>query len=225
MAKKQSWISKLVKKKTDPRTWLKAIAGTLYRISDSYSNSSVSDIKTQIDTMRALARDSQIGTALSYYATDGTLPNTKGQIIWATSEVPQVADVVNALFKRWDINQYARDHILELATVGNLYIPTTTLLRETSTRSNVVHKVALDNNTILDSEFDIVPSYKLPPEDIIHIYELGEPLGYIYQPEHVSHTCEIHPESSCIHFLYNCMSFNSGINSFCFAKISLSSSL
>lgn len=199
MAKKQSWISRLTRKKRDPRTWIRAIAGTLYRISDSYSNSDISSIKTQIEVMRALARDPQIGTALSYYATDGTLPNTKGQIIWATSDVPEVADIINSLFKRWDINQYARDHILELATIGNLYIPTTTLLRDRSTRA-FVRRVSLDNNTIPDNDFDIVPSYSILPENIVHVYEVGTPLGYIYQPENEIGTCEIHPESSCIHF-------------------------
>ena len=199
MAKKRSWISNLLRPKKDPRTWIRAIAGTLYRISDSHSNSSASDIKTQIDVMRALARDSQIGTALSYYATDGTTPNTKGQIIWATSDAPEIADVINKLFKRWDINQYARDHILELATIGNLYIPTTNLLRDISNR-DFVRRVSLDGNTIPDKEFDIVPSYKIPPEDILHIYELGQPLGYIYQPNDNFSNCEIHPESSCIHF-------------------------
>lgn len=33
--------------------------------------------------MRALANDSQVATALSYYATDATIPNSDGQIIWA----------------------------------------------------------------------------------------------------------------------------------------------
>lgn len=199
MARKKSWISKLLKKKQDPRTFIRAIAGTLYRISDSHSSSSISDIKTQIDVMRALARDSQISTALSYYATDGTLPNTKGQIIWATSDLPEVADIINKLFKRWNINEYARDHILELATIGNLYIPTTTMLRDISNR-DFVRRVSLDGNTIPDNEFDIVPSYQILPEDIIHVYELGQPLGYIYQPGDSIGSCEIHPESSCIHF-------------------------
>ena len=36
--------------------------------------------------MRALARDSQISTALSYYATDATTTNTAGEIIWATAD-------------------------------------------------------------------------------------------------------------------------------------------
>lgn len=185
------------------RSYLRDIVtGSLYRISDIRGNTDLADIQTQIDTMRALARDSQISTALSYYATDATVMNSDGQIIWATpvdDTHANVAEVVNALFKRWNINSYARDHILELATIGNLYIPTTEMYKDSSS-SNSREKIALDNNTIPDSTFDIIPSYKVPPEDIIHVYDKGTPLGYILQPEENGTSYILYPESSCIHF-------------------------
>ena len=53
---------------------------------------------------RNLAKDSQISTALSYYATDCTVPNSSNQIIWATSEDKKVAELINKLFLRWNIN-------------------------------------------------------------------------------------------------------------------------
>lgn len=199
--KKKHWYQKLLRTPRNKESWIRSmITGSLYRISDIRGISSISDIKTQIDTMRALSRDSQISTALSYYATDATTVNTSGQIIWATSDSKhsQVAEVVNELFKRWDINSYARDHILELATIGNLYIPTTNMFRErddSNTRS-----VALDNNHIFDADFDIVPSYKIPPEDIVHIYYKGSPMGYITNPEDDRVRYELHPEDSVIHF-------------------------
>ena len=128
------WIDKLLPKPKKQLSYLRnMVAGSLYRISDIRGNSSFSDIKTQIDAMRALARDSQVATALSYYATDATVTNSDGQIIWAVpvdKNKKEVAEVINALFKRWEINSYARDHILELATIGNLYIPTTDLYKE-----------------------------------------------------------------------------------------------
>lgn len=201
-------VSKILKQLISPPrkkqdSWVRSLlAGTLYRISDIRSDSSISNIRTQIDTMRALARDSQISTALSYYATDATTVNTDGQIIWATSidsKHKEVAEAVNDLLRRWEINTYARDHILELATVGNLYIPTTNLYRD---RNNTIgtKSVALDYNTIKDPNFDIVPSYKIPPEDIVHIYYQGSPMGYILEPEDDSTLVEIHPEESVIHF-------------------------
>lgn len=165
-------------------------------------NSSLADIKTQIDTMRALARDSQISTALAYYATDATTTNTDGNIIWAVpldKSHKEAANVINACFKRWDINSLARDHILELATIGNLYIPTTDVYRLNSNQSDA-KRVVLDNNTIPNKAFDIVPTYKISPEDIIHIYLQGEPQGFIMQPDEGQSQTYIYPESSIIHF-------------------------
>jgi hypothetical protein len=153
--------------------------------------------------MRALARDSQISTALSYYATDATVANTSGQIIWATphdpDDLPEVAEIINDLFKKWDLNTYARDHILELATMGNLYIPTTDMYNEPGRASTQVN-VALDNNTIPKPQFDIVPSYRIPPEDIVHLYLKGQATGYILEPEDGQQKYVLYPESAIIHF-------------------------
>ena len=171
-------------------------------MSDLRSNSSLADIRTQIDTMRALARDSQISTALSYYATDATIPNSEGRIIWAVpidKKSKEVADIVNDNLLRWNVDQFARDHILELATVGNLYIPTTDLYGY-KTNHIAGANVALDFNTIKNKEYDIVASYKIPPEDVIHIYYQGEPLGYVLSPEEGGREIEIYPETSIIHF-------------------------
>ena len=202
MARQKHWVQRLLAQPRDAVSWIRGmIAGSLYRVSDIRTSSSISDIQTQIDTMRALARDSQISTALSYYATDATTVNTAGQIIWATSDDTHkdIADIINKLFKRWDINSYARDHILELATIGNLYIPTTRMYRD-NLRNPSTKSVALDNNTVPDPDFDIVPSYQIPPEDIVHIFLEGKPMGYIFNPDEKTSDVELHPEESCIHF-------------------------
>lgn len=203
MAKKRGWIQKLLYKRKNEKSWLRnLIAGSLYRLSDIKGESSLADISTQIDTMRALARDSQISTALSYYATDATTLNTKGQVIWATAadgKSKEVEEIIAELFKRWKVNSYARDHILELATVGNLYVPTSIMFKDDSTSAST-KMVAIDNNTIPDKDFDIVPSYKIPPEEIVHVYQNGEPIGYIHQPEDGGVLIETLPESACIHF-------------------------
>lgn len=203
---KNKWLDWLLPRRPsrfESTSYLRALlTGSLYRVSDVRGDTSVADIKTQIDTMRALARDSQISTALSYYATDATTVNTAGDIIWATSvddKSKNVAEVVNSLFKRWSVNLYARDHILELATVGNLYIPTTYLYKEDSatySRKGVV----LDNNTIPEPSYDIIPSYKIPPESIVHLWYRGEPKGYIMEPDTGLSEVLILPESAVIHF-------------------------
>ena len=204
-----NWMKRLIPTRTkyhQPTSWLRSIVGGgLYRMSDIRGNGDFASIRTQIDTMRAVARDSQISTALSYYATDATTMNTAGQIIWATAiddEFKEVADIVNELFKRWNINNYARDHILELATIGNLYIPTTLLYAKMGAQT-VQKGVVLDNNTIVDDDYDIIPSTMIPPETIVHLWQQGKPSGYIKDPEDDSTLVQIPlilPESACIHF-------------------------
>ena len=188
------------KKYNRVNSWLRnVISGSFLKMSDLRGNTSIDDIKSKIDTMRALAKDSQISTALSYYATDATTVNTQGQIIWATSEDDQCAKIINGLFKRWNINLYVRDHILELATVGNMYMPTTWMYNEQASPS-VRIGVGLDNNTIPDDKYDVVPAYMIPPEDIIHIWHHGKPQGYIYQPEDGVQDYISYPEDAIIHF-------------------------
>ena len=160
------------------------VKGTFYKVSDLRGASDIEDIRTQINVMRALARDSQVSTALNYYATDATTANSAGDIIWATAiddEHKNVADIINQCFKRWRVNDYARDHILELATMGQIYIPTTEMYREPGARQNR-DLVALDKNSLTNIDYDIVPSYMIPPEDIIHLWYKGEPQGFVYQP-------------------------------------------
>lgn len=201
-----SWVDKLLpNRKRKGSSWMRGVvSGSLYKVSDLRGNQSFSDIKTQIDTMRALARDSQINTALSYYATDSTTANNSGQIIWATpvdKHSKEVAEIVNTLFKKWNVVAYARDHILELATVGNLYIPTTDMYKEvkgTEKRANV--NVALDFNTIPDENFEIIPSTKIDPKEIVHLWYQGQPEGFIYKPDDDGSGYVRYPETAVIHF-------------------------
>ena len=193
------------KKNMGLRSYLRnLVTGSLYRMDSVFSDTSLANIKTQIDTMRALARDSQVSTALSYYATDATTVNTKGQIMWATSNGvskrgKEAADIINGLIKVWDINDYARDHILELATIGNLYRPTS-MMYSTLSNENTNKLVMLDNNTIPISNFKIDASHKIPPENIVHLWKHGEPFGYIYQPDDDDNDYIMCPEDAIIHF-------------------------
>lgn len=183
----------------------KIVTGSLYKVSDVREDSAYRSIKNQIECDRALAQDSQVATALSFYSTDATLANSKGQIIWATAtddKYKDAADIINACFDRWTIGAYARDHILELATVGNLYIPTSRLYNDYGSGVTRV-QVGLDSNTLKDEHFDIIPSYKLLPEETVHLWYQGEPQGFIYQPDNdLVDRPEILllPESSIIHF-------------------------
>lgn len=206
-----TWYQRLFSPKKQQVSRLRstvAVGGSIYRISDLRTNSDIEDIRTQILVMRALARDSQISTALSYYATDATTPNAAGDIIWATAPDPKyqkVADIINNCFKRWNINNYIGDHILELATIGQFYMPTTEMYRGPGVNQHR-ELMSLDDNTLVNLDFDIVPSYMIPPEDIVHIWYRGDPMGYIYQPADgessmlSSSQAISYPESSIIHF-------------------------
>lgn len=197
------FFDKLTKQKPNKaETFLRSfISGSMYRVSDIRGDSSLQDIRSTITMMRALARDSQVSTTLSYYATDATTTNSGGQIIWATADDPkfqEAADIINAKFKQWKVNKYARDHILELATVGNLYLPTTVMYRQDNGETK--YRVALDSNTIVDDKFEMVPSTKIPPENILHLWKQGKPYGYIYQPDEKEITTITYSEESIIHF-------------------------
>lgn len=203
----RNWVAKLLLNEDKrPMSWIRAIPGALSGIANPRQSVSFTNIQNRINTMRTLATDSQIATALSYFATDATLANSAGQIIWATSkdgDGQEAADIINALFTRWKINNYARDHILELATYGNLYLPTTSIYH-TESGDVIQHGVALDNNFIPNADFDIIPSTKIPPETILHLYYRGEPQGFIVDPDEDSSisvsTTSLFPESSVIHF-------------------------
>lgn len=200
---KQHWWTKLLPNQNKIR-WFDIIrTGSLFRTSSLHGDDGYSTIKNLVNTMRAMSNDSQIQTALSYYATDATLTNSNGDVIWATpvddsSDSKVATQIVNRLLHEWHVNQLARDHILELATIGNLYLPTSYFYRPESEGVSM-KGVALDNNTIPENDYKIIPSYKIPPEDILHVYLLGEEYGYMYKPENASKYYFLPPEA-IIHF-------------------------
>lgn len=196
-----NWFQKLTTPKVDRSSTLlrKIISGSFLKMSNLRGDNDLSTIQNIINAMSALAEDSQIATALSYYATDATTPNASGKIIWATSTNPDdstVADIINTKLTQWDVNAYARDHILELSTYGNLYIPTTDMYH---TNESKRYGVALDHNSIVDDDYQVMPSHSLPPENIVHLSYEGKPSGYIYEDDDSNEMIQ-YPESSVIHF-------------------------
>lgn len=195
-----TWIDKLLKRPERKRHWYGFVSSgkTLH---DAWTSKQARDISDKIKMMDALVQDSQISTALSYYATDATVPNSDGNIIWAVPQdgcTEDAANAVNDLFARWNINEYARSHILQLATYGNLYIPTTKLYNDDVSGRQV--GVMIDNNTFRDEKFDIVPSTKLKPDHVLHLWYRGEPSGYLYKQSDSDDDMVVCPESAIIHF-------------------------
>ena len=63
--------------------------------------------------------------------------------------------------------------------------------------------MSLDSNTIPELDFDIIPSTKIPPENIIHLWNRGEPQGFLVDPETTrnnDYTEILYPEDSVIYF-------------------------
>lgn len=173
-------------------------SGSFINVSEARRSDTWNDISNIVSTMRALAQDSQVSIALSYYATDATTSNSMGQIIWATSEDAKVSEFINDMFKAMNINAYARSHILELATYGNMYMPTSIMYADDTSMSNTA--VALNNNTIPDDDFKIIPSSIIQPDDVLHIWLKGEPQGYMYKEDTTSDIVKVIPEEGIIHF-------------------------
>lgn len=205
------WLDKLTKRtdKANRNEWFnlsllqKVQQGTFFRLPNNSYGKTLADIETIITTMRGLASDSQIAMALSYYATDATTKNNEGNIIWATAIDPDhqnVADIVNTKLKQWNVNLYARDHILELATIGNLYIPTTDMYRVEASYQDGRKLYSLDKNTVRDDKYEVVCAYKIPPEDILHVWHQGHPDGYILQPDQDSSNVIVYQDDSILHF-------------------------
>lgn len=190
--------SKTIEKRQRESFIRQILSGSFFNPKDTGDEGVWSDIKTVVDTMRAIAQDSQVATALSYYATDATTSNSMGQIIWATSEDQEIADYINDLFKSLKINLYARSHILELATYGNMFMPTSLMYAEDVSKSR--ESVVLNNNTIINNEFKLIPSSIINPDEILHLWLQGEPHGYVYKKDVDSEELVMVPEEAVIHF-------------------------
>ena len=99
----RNWVAKLLLNDNKrPMSWVRAIPSSLSGIANPRQSANITSIQNRINTMRTLATDSQIATALSYFATDATLMNSAGQIIWATAkegEGEEAADIINKLLE------------------------------------------------------------------------------------------------------------------------------
>lgn len=80
------------------------------------------DRNSQYRMYDEMANDSIISTALELYTDDATQYNTKGQIIWAESEDPNIATFANRLLEVLQINEHAWSHIYSLVKYGDLYL-------------------------------------------------------------------------------------------------------
>lgn len=69
-----------------------------------------------------MLQDPIISAALEMYTDDATQINRDGNIIWAESDDPAIAEAANRLLRVLGINKYAWKHIYSLCTYGDLYL-------------------------------------------------------------------------------------------------------
>lgn len=81
-----------------------------------------SDRELQYKLFDEMANDSIISAALELYADDATQYNTKGQVIWAEADDPDIAEFANRLIDVLQLNENAWSHIYSLVKYGDLYL-------------------------------------------------------------------------------------------------------
>lgn len=109
--------------------------------------------------------DPIVAAALEMYADDATQYNRDGNIIWAESDDPVIADAANRLIKILDIPSQAWRHIYSLCTYGDLYLR---LYKEG------------DESDILDSSVNDSGTLKIISEDKTR--RLEERIEYVSNP-------------------------------------------
>lgn len=78
----------------------------------------------QYDAYDEMEKDSIISAALKMYADDATQYNLDGNVIWAESDDPNIADFANRLIQVLKLNENAWFHIYNLVKYGDLYLET-----------------------------------------------------------------------------------------------------
>jgi len=83
-----------------------------------------SDREIQYKIYDEMARDTIISSALELYSDDATQYNSKGQIVWAEAEDPDISAFANRLIEILDLNNNAWSHIYTMVKYGDLYLET-----------------------------------------------------------------------------------------------------
>lgn len=71
-----------------------------------------------------MSTDVVIGSALELYADNATEYNSRGEVIWAESDDPEISKRANRLLKQLKLDESAWGHIYALCKYGDLYLET-----------------------------------------------------------------------------------------------------
>lgn len=141
--------------------------------------------ETEYELIDTMAQDSTIAAAIETYAEDITQPNNKGEIIWAESNDADVANYVNYILKKINVDKQAFSWAYNLTKYGDVYLR---LLREsdfanshlfgTKKKTDLKEDVNLNISRDNDHYAFTVEMIKNPNE-MFELTKFGKSMGYV----------------------------------------------
>ena len=142
--------------------------------------------ETEYELIDTMAQDATIAAAIETYAEDITQPNSKGEIIWAESNDADVANYVNYILKKINVDKQAFSWAYNLTKYGDVYLR---LLRESdfansrlfgsaNKKQDLKEDVNLNVSRDNDHYAFTVEMIKNPNE-MFELTKFGKSMGYV----------------------------------------------
>lgn len=148
-------------------------------------SSTAQNRETEYELIDTMAQDSTIAAAIETYAEDITQPNNKGDIIWAESNDADVANYVNYILRKINVDKQAFSWAYNLTKYGDVYLR---LLRESDfansrlfgnkKKSDLKEDVNLNISRDNDHYAFTVEMVKNPNE-MFELTKFGKSMGYV----------------------------------------------
>ena len=142
--------------------------------------------ETEYELIDTMAQDATIAAAIETYAEDITQPNSKGEIIWAESNDADVANYVNYILKKINVDKQAFSWAYNLTKYGDVYLR---LLRESdfansrlfgSTNKKQDLKEDVNLNISRDNDhYAFTVEMVKNPNEMFELTKFGKSMGYV----------------------------------------------
>ena len=142
--------------------------------------------ETEYELIDTMTQDATIAAAIETYAEDITQPNSKGEIIWAESNDADVANYVNYILKKINVDKQAFSWAYNLTKYGDVYLR---LLREsdfansrlfgsgkkkTDLKEDVNINISRDND-----HYAFTVEMIKNPNEMFELTKFGKSMGYV----------------------------------------------
>lgn len=141
--------------------------------------------ETEYELIDTMAQDSTIAAAIETYAEDITQPNSKGEIIWAESNDADVANYVNYILKKINVDKQAFSWAYNLTKYGDVYLR---LLRESDFANSRLFgakkksdlKEDVNLNISRDNDHYAFTAEMIKnPNEMFELTKFGKSMGYV----------------------------------------------